>query len=295
VGEPIVAEAADGSVFYSSGEAIYVVDGDSPPVVALHPGATVLAMAAGSADLYVVTPNALVAFSRSTGSQVASWPLTASQQTPTSAGVQLGNDGTVWVWTDWATDSSGYEEATLYVIPAGSTQVSVISQEVEPGSLVADGSYAYFVQDSSSGAGANLVEWTPSAASPPGASVVGPSVGADELVAFSEGQVVLDGDNTSTGSTLAAYDPADLQTPGSGPTLATSVPAPAAVASMAPTGAGLLLLSCSGSNCGTVSQFEQSTGATTSTLAVTGADTLLGPFPAVVTVESGVLHLVRLS
>jgi len=284
----IFAEGPDGAVFYSSGQVIYVVDGDGPAAIALHPGATVLGLAAGPTDLYVATTTALVSYSRATGNQVGSWPLTASPGTPTSAGVALGDDGTAWVWTDWATDESGYEYATLYVIPPGASQASVVSQQVDAGSLVANGSDAYFAQPDQSTAGSTIVEWVPSAANPPGVEVVGASAPSESLAAFYQGQAVLEGTND-----LDSYNPAQGV---SGPAQASSVHAPF-VAAMAGTGAGLLLLTCpSSSSCTTLIRIDQSTGATESTLDVPGAEPLLlGPYPAVVVVESGQEHLIRLA
>jgi len=284
----IFAEGPDGAVFYAAGGVIYVVDGDSPPAVALHPDATVLALAVSSTNLVVVTPSALVSYSRSTGNRVGSWPLTASPGTPTSAGVALGDNGMVWVWTDWATDFSGYEYATLYVIPSDASQAFVVSQKVDPGSLVAAGSDAYFVQPSTTTAGGRLVEWVPSAADPPGVQVLGAAAPPESLAAFYQGQIVLD-----SSPDLYLYNPA--QSAGGGATEASSVKAPV-ISAIAGTGAGLLLLTCpNGSTCDTIIRFDQVTGATESSLNEPGAEPLvLGPYPAVVAVESGQEHLIRL-
>jgi hypothetical protein len=284
----VFAEGPDGAVFYSSGHVIYVVDGDGPAAVALHTDATVLGLAAGPTDLYVATTTALVSYSRATGNQVGSWPLTGSPATPTSAGVVLGDDGTAWVWTDWATDESGYEYATLYVIPPGASQASVISRQVDPGTLVANGSDAYFAQPNQSTAGSTVVEWVPSAADPPGVDVAGASAPPLSLAAFNQGQLVLE-----SASELYSYSPAQGV---SGPARVSLVHTPA-VATITGTGAGLLLLTCSTTTtCATLIRIDQSTGATESTLDIPGAlPLLLGPYPAVVVVESGQEHLIRLA
>lgn len=72
----------------------------SPRPAAEHPGAQVLGLGASAATLYVVTPKGLLGYSRSSGNQTGRWALTGSPATPTTAGVAIGGDGNVWVWTD---------------------------------------------------------------------------------------------------------------------------------------------------------------------------------------------------
>ncbi len=289
-GQRVFAEAPDGTVFFAAGSVVMVVGGDAAPAVAEQPGATVLGLGAGTSVLYVVTPQALLAYSRSTGGQTGRWPLTASPARPTSAGVAVGDNGTVWVWTDWATDQSGYEYATVYVVPSGAARAAVISRDALPGTLVTDGRDAFFLVAAGNSLGASLVEWQQASE----ADVTGDPAPSQSLTGFSRGRVVV----YQSGSGLYSYAPG--AGPGSGPRRVglarTPVTDPAAFAA---TSSGLLFLTCTATACATVTQVDQATGAPVGSLAVPGSDLsawlLLGPAPAVVTARSGRLHLLRLS
>src|SRR5580700_4130196 len=58
------AEAPNGAVFFSRGSVVYVVEGNRAPVIALHAGGTVLALAANDSDLFVETGLRLTEYSR---------------------------------------------------------------------------------------------------------------------------------------------------------------------------------------------------------------------------------------
>jgi hypothetical protein len=290
-GDVVSTEAPDGAVFYVSGAVIYVVDGNNPAAVALHPKATVLAMTADSATLYVVTPTALVAYSRASGARTGRWPLTASPAPVTSAGA-VSSDGTVWVWTCFATDESGLENATLYVIPAGAAKASVVSEVMSLGTLAADGPDAFFVNATDDGRSSAMFEWEPSAASPPGVSRQGAASQLLGTPAVADGRMLL-----LSGTKLAEFAPAAGRGPAAG--RAVTVPDLEAIAT---TAAGLLGLGCqSQTACSVVERIDPASGAVQSRLDVPGAGVpdpghgLLGPDPALLTVESGQLHLVRLS
>jgi len=188
---PVIAEAADGTVFYAAGQVVMVIGANGAPVAAEHVGAKVLALGASTSALYVVTARTLIAYGRSSGNQLGSWPLTASPATPTTAGIVVGGDGTVWVWTDWATDASGYEDATVYAVPSGAGKAVVISRSAQPGSLVTDGTHGYFLVSSSTGLGASVVEAMPAPANSGTPSLV--TVGAAPAMAlagFSQSQAL---------------------------------------------------------------------------------------------------------
>lgn len=281
----VAAEGPDGAVFYAAGQVVMVVDGTSPPQAAEHPGAQVLGLGASSATLYVVTPKALLAYSRSTGNQTGRWALTGSPATPTTAGVTVGGNGDVWVWTDWATDFSGYENAMVYAVLPGVATADVVSTEAEPGTLTTDGTHGFFLVAAKSDLGASLMQATPSPGASPDVSLTTASTAPTQaLVGFSGSQVVL----YSQPDSLYTF------TPGSAGTIfmRTDAGQPVVVAG---TGSGLLFLTCSKRACSTVTRVDQSSGkaGTTVTLPASG-NILLGPSPAVLGVEAGHLHLVRL-
>jgi hypothetical protein len=246
----------------------------------------VLGLGASSSDLYVVTPQALIAYSRPDGSQTGRWALTGSPATPTSAGVVVGGNGDVWVWTDWATDSSGYEYAMMYAVLPGAAKADSVGTSVEPGTLTTDGTHAFFLVASKNSLGASLIEATPAA--PGGSPAVSVQTAApaptQAIVGFSQSQVVL----YSQPSSLYTYTPGS---PGAAK-VSTHAGLPVLVAG---TSSGLLFLTCS-KECVTVTQVNQATGASGSSVTIpANSNILLGPDPAVIGVESGHLHLVRLS
>jgi hypothetical protein len=278
-GEPIVAEAPDGAVFYADGQVVMVDDGNGSPQVAEHAGAEVLAVGASASMLYVVTSQALIAYSRPGGGKVGRWALTGSPATPTTAGITVGGDGAVWLWTDWATDFSGYEDAMVYAVPSGAAKAEVLSKVAEPGTLTTDGAHAFFLVQSNNSMGASLME-----SSSAGTVTMGPAP-TMTLVGYSRSQVIL---YKEPGS-LYTY------TPGSSGTGTVRAPAGDSVAD-ATTNSGLLFLTCTKTACSKVTAVDQSTGAVGPSVAVpleTGV--LLGPDPVVVGVEARQVHLIRLS
>ena len=282
--QPVAAEAPNGTVFYAAGQVVMVVSGSGTPQAAEHPGAEVLGLGASSTTLYVVIPQALIAYSRSTGNQSGRWALTGSPATPTTAGVAVGGNGDVWVWTDWATDSSGYEYAMLYAVLSGAAKADVVATEIEPGTLTTDGTHAFFLVASKNSLGANLMEATPLSSGSSVGLTAEAAAPTQALVGFSRSQVVL----YSQPDSLYTY------TPGASGTshVATHAALPAGVAG---TSSGLLFLTCSKQACTTVTQVNQSSGAQGVSVAVpASSEILLGPDPAVLGVESGHLHLVRL-
>jgi hypothetical protein len=283
-GRPVAAEAPDGAVFFADGPVVMVVEGDKAPADAEHPGATVLGLGASASTLYVVTPQALIAYSRVTGDKTGRWALTGSPSTPTTAGVVVAANGDVWVWTDWATDFSGYEDAMLYVLPPGAAKPVVVSRAAEPGSVTTDGTHGYFVADGNSGA--SLMTATPAAGGSAGVGLqtVGPVPG-ESVIGFSRSQVVL----YSQPDQLYTY------APGSGAPVVVKTHDALQPVLVAGTSSGLLFLTCAKQGCSTLVPVDQTTGASGKPASVPASgEILLGPDPVVVGVESGDLHLVRL-
>jgi len=284
--QPVAAEAPNGAVFYADGTVVMVVEGDKAPSTAEHAGAKVLGLGASATTLYIVTQRGLTGYSRSTGNQTGHWALSGSPGPATTAGVVVGGNGDVWVWTDWATDASGYEYGLLYAVLPGVKAADTVSKQVEPGTLTTDGTHAFFLAPNTNSSGASLVEATAETggSQPVSVATVAPAP-TQALVGFSHSQVIL----------FAQPDSLYRFTPGSTSITVVSAHAGQAVW-VAGTNDGLLFLTCGKQTCDTVSQVDQSTGKSKHSLTVrANSDILLGPDPAVLGVESDQLHLVRLS
>jgi hypothetical protein len=135
-------EAPNGTVFFSRGSVIYAVEGNRAPVIALHAGRTVLALGATDSDLFVETGLLVTEYGRATGAQVRHWTLTSPARV-TSAGLDVVG-GTVWAWTDWATDGSGFQYAQVDRIHTSASAVHVVDKDAFPGDMSADGAGLYF-------------------------------------------------------------------------------------------------------------------------------------------------------
>ena len=71
-----------------------------------------MAVAANQTDLFVQTGLTVTEYRLSNGSKVKHWTLSSPVVPITSAGL-LAVGGAVWSWTDWGTDESGFEYATV--------------------------------------------------------------------------------------------------------------------------------------------------------------------------------------
>ena len=105
---------------------------------------TVLAVAATNSDFFVQIGRLIIEFKDSNTHRVRSWTLPKSPAALTSAGLySVGN--TLWSWTDWATDQSGFEFANVNRIVTSSTAVHVVSKNVAyPADMSADKSGLYY-------------------------------------------------------------------------------------------------------------------------------------------------------
>jgi hypothetical protein len=136
-------QAPNGAVFFSRGAVVYVVEGNKAPGVALHVGGTVLALAATDSDLFVETGLRVTEYGRSNGAQLRHWTLTSPVTPVTSAGLYVVG-GTVWTWTDWATDESGFQYAQVSRIHTSSSAVHVVDESAMPADMSADSAGLYF-------------------------------------------------------------------------------------------------------------------------------------------------------
>ena len=131
-------EAPNGVVFFSRGSVVYVVEGNHAPEVALHAGGPVLALGATDSVLFAETGLRFTEYCRADGRPVAHWTLTSPVARVTTAGLYVVGD-TVWAWTDWAADGSGFEYAQVDRIHTASSAVHVVDRSAFPGDMSADG------------------------------------------------------------------------------------------------------------------------------------------------------------
>jgi hypothetical protein len=287
-GDPFT-EAPNGAVFFARGSAVYVVEGNRAPAVALHAGRTVLALAATSTDLFVETGLVVTEYSRAGGAQVQHWTLSSPVTPVTSAGLYAVG-GTVWSWTDWATDESGFEYAKVSRIHTWSSAVHVVDTSAYPADMSADSAGLYF--ETQHGVNGYLGHADPDTSTvqlrkaPIDAPLALADGRADELVSGSSSENVF----SYNARTLA---------------LVSAKKVPEKDAAIADTGLGLLVLAqgCDGFPCAsaTVGRLNVATGGTWEALRAPGAYQLLaGPSAAVIEVSHlhgshANLYLVRIS
>ena len=142
-GAPIT-QAGNGSVYFVEGLTVYEVKGVTAPVPVLHASGTVLAVAADSSDLYVEIGQKIDDYSLARKTLSRSWTLPSIVKRVTQAGLLLG-PGVIWAWSDWATDESGFEYASIVEIPAtGQTLRVIADNDADPVYMAADASGLYY-------------------------------------------------------------------------------------------------------------------------------------------------------
>jgi hypothetical protein len=220
---------------------------------------------------------------------VRHWTLTSPIRAITSAGLYVVGD-TVWVWTDWATDGSGFEYAEISRMHTTSAAVRVVSKSGFPGDMSADAAGLYF--ETVHGVADDLGH-----ANPTTSTVQYRSAPIDAPITLAGGRVdllVFGG----ISATVNTYNANTLK-------LVSSKRIPARDDSIEGTALGLLVLAqpCNAFPCksATVGRLNVATGATSGALATPGAyQQLNGPAQAVVEAGSvsgthASLFLVRIS
>jgi hypothetical protein len=281
------SEAPDGAVYYASGHSVYLVKGTKISLVLTASG-RVLAVAANSTGLFVEVGRTVTEYN-SSHAIVRSWTL-GGGHVPNSAGLYAAG-GKLWAWTEYSTDESGLEYASVYRFSATSGTVHRVTKaDAYPGDMAADSDGAYY-QKIGKGESAYLVRVTSSGAS---RQVKYPDIGLQVTLAGRRVEVLAYHTSHST-STL--YIDSFSQT-----TLAHAYSRHVSASDrvIAGTGAGLLVLSapCTGMACSsaTVRQISTATGATLSTLKLKDAVLLVpGPAAAAITYHGGKYYLVRLA
>jgi hypothetical protein len=274
----VLSEAPDGNVYYAAGSVVYVVKGNHAPVKALRASGPVLAVAASSSELLVDVGRKVSAYALSNGRRLRTWTLPSSAPV-TSAGLYVVGT-TVWAFTDWATDESGFQYANVDRFSLSSPAVHEVSaNNVYPGDMAANPAGLYY--EGIAGTGDYVFRALPSGALRRHADVdidapLAMAAGNAYLLAIHEnqgGNTYLDAFRGSTLGPLFSRRVSDSDT------------------DIAGTGIGLLLLGA-----GKVSPIDPGNGHTGVPLSVPGAVILVpGPSAAVVSVIHSVTYLLRLA
>ena len=139
----VLSEAPNGNVYYSQGSVVYLVKGDHAPVTALRASGPVLAVAANSSDLFVDVGSKVLCLRPVQWPSTAHWTLPSSE-TVTSAGLYTVGT-TVWAFTDWATDQSGFEYANVDRFSLSSPTVHRVSvNNAYPADMAANSAGLYY-------------------------------------------------------------------------------------------------------------------------------------------------------
>lgn len=281
----IFTQAPDGAVFYSRGSVVYVQKGSAAPQVALHAGKAVMALAASSSKLFVQTGLTVAEYNRSGGAKIRHWTLTSPVTPITIAGLLVVGQ-TLWSWTDWGTDSSGFEFARLSRIVATAVAVHVVDKRAYPVNVAANSSGAYFEDARGSKSLGYLVHVTPSGGvharrGPVGALLALAGGRLDQMSFHANGHQFVDAYSTTTLRRLSSAQISDNDRMFAG------------------TGLGLIVLNepCPHLVCAKATVGKLATnGARSGTLTVPNAFSVLtGRDGAVVTVSHGHMSLVRIA
>jgi hypothetical protein len=279
------AEAPNGSVYYAVGSKVWVVNGTHAPALVTAEGAPIIALAANSTDFFLQVGLNVYEYGRTSEAFVRGWKLAGAK--PTSAGL-IAVGGTLWSWTDTATDESGFQYATVSRIKTSSPGVQVISKlNAYPADMAADSAGLYF--ESVNGSSKGYLDHAPRS----GAVNRRPEVNLDAPVALSGGRVDLLSVHFGNSRTYAdSYRASTLRR-------VSSVPVSGQYRDIGGTSAGLLVVKepCSGLTCvrASVGVLNPATGKVSGAVRIPHAWTLiLGPAPAVLAVSGGRIYLVRL-
>ena len=274
------SEAPNGTVYYARGRTVYAVAGSNPPAAILHASGPVIAVAANSKNLFAEVGRTVSEYRRSDREFVRKWTLPKSIGPLTSAGL-FAVGSTVWAWTDWATDESGFEYANVSRIRTSSAVVHKVSSNIAyPADMAANAAGLYYEAIKPDASDGYLIRVGPS-----GRVTKRADKNIDGPLALAGGRVYLLADHEPSGDLfLDAYRGSNLH-----PVFFRRVSAK--YHDVAGTGAGLLML-----RSGQVSTLSSATGAVTGSLSIAHAVTLVpGRSAVVITFSGGIARLVRLA
>jgi hypothetical protein len=275
-----ISQAPGGAVYFASGKSVYVVNGTSAPKLVRTASGKVVAVAANASELFVEVGKTVTEYRRSTGAKGRHWHL-SSPGAVTSAGlIAVGNS--VWSWTDWATDGSGAETATISRFSATSGGVHKLTGNGAAGMLAANATGAYYLKFTG-----GITHVTPSGALAGTAAYTR----FPDAITLSGGRLELLGVSGSASKVyLDAYQTSNLKRVYARHVSRNDF-------AIGGTGAGLLALSCPTASCATgkVSRLSPATGATISVLSRPYVTQIVpGPSGVVIT-ANGTFVLYRLA
>ena len=274
----VLSEAPNGNVYYARGSVVYLVKGDHAPVTALRASGPVLAVAANSSDLLVDVGSKVSAYALSNGRWLRTWTLPSSEKV-TSAGLYVVGT-TVWAYTDWSTDESGFEYANVDRFSLSSPAVHRISvNNAYPTDMAADSAGLYY--EGIAGTSDYVFRALPSGSLRRHADA---NIGAPLALAAGNAYLLAIHENQGGNTYLDAFR---------GPALGTLFSNRVANSDtdIAGTGIGLLLLGAD-----KVSLLGTGNGHAGAALSVPGAVTLVpGPSAVVVTLSHATTYLLRLA
>jgi hypothetical protein len=140
--EAAFAQAPNDTVYFSSGSVVKAVKGNAAPVVVEHAAGKVLALAATNSDLYVEVGSTITEYTLPGMAVHKTWSWPNPEAMPTTAGL-FAEPKALWVWTDWATDQSGFEYALAIEIPAGG-YLKFLDARAFPGDMAANSTGLYY-------------------------------------------------------------------------------------------------------------------------------------------------------
>ena len=294
VGTDVFAETPAGGLYVASGTTVQHACGRTRSGIGRHArpercrvalprGSAarkrIIALAATSSDIFVQIGLTVTERSEPSGKPVRHWTLT-SPAPVTSAGLLVAGT-TLWSWTDWATDSSGFEFARISRISTKSSAVHVVNKLAFPGDVAAGAAGLYF--EAQRGSSGELAHVTPS-----GHVTYRRSRTVDAPLALSGGRVDMLAFGTH-GVSVDTFSATSLA-------LLSSKPVSDSDRVIAGTSLGLLVLTqpCPAIACAnaSVSLLDAATGAASGTVTVPHARVLLpGPVAEVISVSGGKLVL----
>ncbi|MGD0219843.1 MAG: hypothetical protein ABSC73_05205 [Acidimicrobiales bacterium] len=280
------AEAPNDTVYFASGSAVRAVRGDAKPTVLFRAAGPVLALAATNGDLYVEVGTRITEYKLPRLARQRSWVLPRAVMRPTSAGL-FPSSAVLWSWSDWATDESGFEYATVSAISPSTSSVRLVDSNAYPADIAASSAGLYY--ETFVGTKDYLARATASG----GRELSAPTPDVDAPLALGPGYVALF-PTRETGASyvdeFSAATLAELHTSRLG----------LATAAVVGTASGVLAVEspCSSPACPSakVVWVDAADGAETGGISVPDAQRLLdGTHPAAVAEVNGSAYLVRLS
>jgi hypothetical protein len=146
--ETVFADAPNDVVYFATGSVVKAVRGDAAPTVVAHLPRPALAVAATVSDLYVETGSTIRDYAVPGMALRHMWTLPAGAfppgaHAPTAAGLQA-QPGVLWEWSDWSSDESGFEYATVIEISTTTSLIRVVDHDAYPSFVVAGPTGLYY-------------------------------------------------------------------------------------------------------------------------------------------------------